>query len=241
MEWSGQGVIVGVRRFGETSAIIDVFTQEKGRHAGVVRGGSSRKMAPLLQPGAQVALEWRARLEEHLGNFHVEPLQSRSMIMSDRMGLSGLGAVCSLIQFAFPERMVLPELYARTIDLLDRIDGRVLWAAAYAHWEMLLLEDLGYGMDLSCCAVTGMTQELVFVSPKSGRAVSRDGAGEWADRLLALPDFLRNGFDSDDKQEILNALRLTGYFLQNSLAPALGNRPIPDARARLIAALEKRL
>lgn len=241
MEWRSDGVIVGLRKHGETSAIIDVLTQEKGRHAGVVRGGASRKIAPLLQPGAQVNVEWRARLEEHLGSYHVEPLKSRAHVMSDRFGLAGLSSVCSLVCFAFPERMALPGLYDATLDLLDRISERRDWLDAYAHWELAVLDDLGYGLDLSECAATGELEDLVYVSPKSGRAVSARGAGEWADQLLVLPGFLRDGMAGDDPNDLKNALKLTGYFLAGWLAPALGNRPLPEARSRLITLVEKRV
>ncbi len=240
MEWRSDGVIVGLRNHGENSAIIEVLTEQKGRHAGVVRGGASRKIAPLLQPGAQVNVEWRARLEEHLGSYHVEPLQSRAHVMSDRLGLAGLTAICSLVCFAFPERMALPGLYDATLDLLDRLSAGDQWLDAYAHWELALLDDLGYGLDLSECAATGDLENLVYVSPKSGRAVSASGAGKWADQLLALPQFLRDGQHTTDVKELIVALNLTGFFLNAWLAPALGNRPLPEARARLLRALERK-
>lgn len=240
MEWQSEGVIVSVRKHGETSAIIDVLTRDRGRHAGVVRGGASRKMSPILQPGTQISVEWRARLEEHLGSYHVEPLQSRAGILGNRLDLSGLSTVCALVCFAFPERMHLPSLYVTTLDLLDRIEQRRDWLSAYAHWELNLLDDLGYGLDLSECAATGAVDNLIYVSPKTGRAVSQQGAGEWADRMLRLPAFLRDGQATDDVAEILAALRTTGYFLESWLAPALGNRSLPDARARLVAGVKKR-
>ncbi|GLQ35042.1 DNA repair protein RecO [Amylibacter marinus] len=239
MDWSGEGVILSVRKHGETSAIIDVFTPDRGRHAGVVRAGASRKMAPILQPGTQVAVEWRARLEEHLGSYRVEPLKSRANALQDRLRLAGLTATCALACFAFPERMELAGLYARTIDLMDRIDGTGAWADAYALWELSVLEDLGHGLDLSACAASGVTQDLIYVSPRTGRAVSRAGGAEWADRLLPLPDFLRNSFAEDNRIEVLNALKTTGHFLETALAPALGNRPLPAARDRLMKRLEK--
>ena len=234
MEWQSDGVIVGLRKHGETSAIIEVLTEEKGRHAGVVRGGASRKVAPLLQPGAQVNVVWRARLEEHLGSYQVEPLKSRAHIMNDRLGLAGLSSVCSLVCFAFPERMVLPGLYPITLDLLERISAQEFWLDAYAHWELALLDDLGYGLDLSECAASGALENLIYVSPKTGRAVSENGAGEWAPQLLSLPPFLRDGAACQNMQEVAAALKLTGYFLSGWLAPALGNRPLPEARARLV-------
>ena len=179
MEWRDQGILLSARRHGETSAIIEVFTPAHGRHAGVVRGGTSRKIAPILQPGAQLDLAWRARLEDHIGAFSVEPVRSRAAVaMGDRLALAGLNAVTSLISFCLPEREAHPSLYRRTEALLDLLDRMDLWPLAYLRWELDLLEEMGYALDLTRCAVTGATEGLCFVSPKSGRAVSAAGAGE---------------------------------------------------------------
>ena len=236
VEWTGSGVILSVRKHGETSAIIDVFTEEKGRHAGLVRGGVSRKWAPILQPGAQVGVSWRARLEEHLGSYQVEPLKSRATILNDRLGLAALNSATSLISFAFPERMALPGLYDATQELFDRIAAQEPWLIHYAEWEMQVLDDLGYGLDLSECAASGSDQELVYVSPKSGRAVSREGAGEYADRLRGLRPFLLGGALSG-LDDIHAALHLSGHFLNLWLAPALGKAELPAARGRLLSLL----
>ncbi len=239
MEWRDEGVILAARRHGETSVILDVLTKTHGRHAGVVRGGASRKQAPVLQPGNQVELEWRARLEEHLGSFRVELLKSRSGIMSDRARLAALSSVCALMSFAMPERMELTLIYDQTLELIERLNSDAPWASDYAVWELMILEELGYGLDLTSCAATGGTQELIYVSPKSGRAVCRSAGAEYADRMLPLPEFLQmQGVDAAPA-EVLGALKTTGYFLERWLAPALGNRPLPDARARLVRALEK--
>ncbi len=239
MDWRDEGVIVSVRKHGETSAIIEVLTVEHGRHAGVVRGGASRRMTPVLQPGNQVELEWRARLEEHLGSYRVELLQSRSGVMADRAALAALGAISALVCFAFPERMVMPELYASTLALFDALQGDQEWPSIYALWELQLLEELGFGLDFSSCAATGGLQELIYVSPKSGRAVSRQGAGVWAEKLLPLPLFLRLGNGSASKEDVRDALKTTGYFLERWLAASLGNRPLPAARTRLVAVLSR--
>ncbi|MCP5086970.1 MAG: DNA repair protein RecO [Rhodobacteraceae bacterium] len=239
MEWRDQGVVVAVRPHAETSAIIEVLTAEHGRHAGVVRGGVSRKMTPVLQPGNQVEVEWRARLEEHLGSYRVELLHSRSAVLADRQALAALGSVCALVCFAFPERMNLPDLYERTLVLVgDLATGRD-WLQSYALWELAVLQDLGYGLDLSSCAATGRTQDLIYVSPKTGRAVSREGGADWADRLLPLPVFLRVGEGMTDMDDICAALKTTGFFLENGLAKALGNRPLPAARERFVAMLRR--
>lgn len=241
MEWRDQGILLGTRRHGETSLIIDVFTPSHGRHAGVVRGGTSRKIAPILQPGAQLDLTWRARLEDHIGAFTVEPVRSRAAAaMGDRLALAGLNAVTALISFCLPEREPHVPLYQRTENLLDLLEETELWPLAYLRWELSLLEELGYGLALDRCAVTGSLEGLTYVSPKSGRAVSQAGAGEWAERLLPLPDVLR-GKGAGADAEIAQAFVTTGYFLSEHLAADLGGKPLPVARARFIDAFTRRL
>ena len=241
MEWRDQGILLSVRRHGETSAIIEVFTPGQGRHAGVVRGGTSRKIAPILQPGAQLDVVWRARLEEHIGSFTVEPVRSRAAVaMGDRMALAGLNTVTALLTFCLPEREPHEALYQRTQALLDLLDQQAVWPLAYLQWEVKLLEEMGYALDLATCAVTGTTDNLCYVSPKSGRAVSRKGAGEWADRLLPLPDILRGQGDGEDDQ-IAQAFVTTGYFLEAHLARDLGGKPLPEARARYVEAFTRQI
>jgi DNA repair protein RecO (recombination protein O) len=241
MEWRGQGILLSTRRHGETSTIIEMFTPEQGRHLGIVRGGTSRKIAPILQPGAQLDVAWRARLEDHIGAFTVEPVRSRAaLVMSDRLALAGLNAVTGLLSFCLPEREAHGPLYKRSEALLDLLGHNEVWPLAYLHWEMCLLEEMGYALDLSACAVTGGTDDLIYVSPKSGRAVSAQGAGDWADRLLPLPDVLKGAGDSEDA-EIAQAFQTTGYFLEAHLARNLGDRPLPEARARFVEAFNRRL
>jgi len=233
IEWQDEGFVLGVRRHGETSAIVEVFTPARGRHVGVVRGGAGRRMAPVLQPGAQLALTWQARLEEHIGSFTVEPQRSRmAHVMGDAAALGGLNAVTALLSFALPERAPHPALYDRSRTLLDLLGHAEAWPLAYLRWELALLEEMGFGLDLSRCAVTGERDDLVYVSPKSGRAVSAAGAGEWADRLLPLPPCLL-GQGPVRAEEIAEGLTTTGYFLEKWLALALGDRPLPAARGRL--------
>lgn len=239
MDWREEGVLLSVRRHGETSAIIEVFTREHGRHAGVVRGGTSRKLAPVLQPGAQLDVAWRARLQEHIGSFTVEPLRGRAaLIMSDRLALSGLNAITALLSFALPERASYPRLYDRTLAVLDMLGQSDAWPLAYLRWEQSLLDDMGFGLDLSRCAVTGQTKGLVHVSPKSGRAVSSGAAGEWVDKLLPLSPALLGEWDGNTSQ-ITEGLITTGYFLKHRLAAQLGNRALPEARQRLIDLIER--
>ncbi|MEP2781809.1 MAG: DNA repair protein RecO [Pseudoruegeria sp.] len=239
MDWREDGALLAVRRHGESSAIVEMFTESHGRHSGVVRGGSGRKLAPVLQPGAQLDVTWRARLEDQLGTYSVELKRSRAAdIMGDRAALDGLNALCALLIFALPERQPYPRLYTQTQTVLDLLGRSELWSLAYLKWEFALLESVGLGLDLTDCVVTGVTDDLAFVSPKSGRAVSRKGAGDWADRLLPLPDFLRNGAVPDAK-ELLQGLHLSGYFLHNKLASDLVQRSLPGARQRLIDRLAR--
>ena len=238
IEWREDGVLIGVRPHGESAAIVEVFTEGHGRHAGVVRGGGSRKMAPVLQAGAQLDVTWKARLDEHIGAFTVEPLKARAAeVMDDRAALAGLTSVAALLSFALPEREPHPRLYATTLSLMDLVGHDPRWPLAYLLWERALLEDLGFGLDLAACAVTGATEDLAYVSPKTGRAVSRAGAGAWADRLLPLPGALRG--EGGAVGDVAEGLRTTGHFLAHWLAPSLGDRPVPVARARLVAALDR--
>ncbi|MCK0140929.1 DNA repair protein RecO [Aliiroseovarius sp. F20344] len=238
MDWRDQGALLSVRKHGETSAIIEVFTKEHGRHAGVVRGGVSRKIAPILQPGAQLDVAWRARLEEHIGSYTVEPLRSRALVMSDRTALAGLNAITALLGFALPEREPHPVLYERTQSMLDLLGVNEAWPTAYLKWELALLEELGFGLDLSECAVTGGRDELAYVSPNTGRAVSAEGAGEWADKLLPLPPELLGAGDGT-LTNVLDGLTTTGHFLTHGVAHALGDRPLPEARARFLDRLKR--
>lgn len=234
MDWRDEGILLRVKRHGEAAVIAEVFTPTVGRHAGLVRGGASRKMAPILQPGAQLDIAWNARLQDHLGIFALEPLRSRSAtVMSNRMALAGLNTVTALLCFALPDREPHPRLYRITEQILDLLDQTDLWPLAYLHWEMALLEDMGFGLDLSSCAVTGATEGLAYISPRTGRAVTRDGAGEYADRLLPLPPCMLRQGDAPD-HEIAEGLRVTGHFLAEHLAPDLGNKPLPEARQRFV-------
>ncbi|EBA10510.1 DNA repair protein RecO [Sagittula stellata] len=240
MEWRDTGILLATRRHGETSLILDVFTPERGRHSGVLRGGTSRKMAPHLQPGAQLDLSWRARLEDHMGAFTVEPQRSRAaQALGDRLALAGLNAVVALLRFCLPERVPHPDLYTFSEQLLDLLDQPDLWPLAYLRWEMALLEEMGFALDLSCCAVTGRTEGLVYVSPKSGRAVTAEGAGNWVHHLLPLPEVML-GRGAADNPEVATALGTTGYFLEHRLAPQMGDKPVPEARARLIERIRQR-
>ncbi|MBL4927084.1 DNA repair protein RecO [Fuscibacter oryzae] len=230
MEWRDEGFLISARPHGEAAAIIEVFTPHHGRHLGVVPGGLSRRMAPVLQPGNQLALDWHARLGDHLGQFRAEPQRARSAILSDRPALTALNAICSLLHIALPEREPHPALYASTTALADALLAKG-WQPAYLRWELHLLAELGFALDLSSCAVTGDTTGLAYVSPRTGRAVSEAGAGDWASRLLPLPPVLLG--QTLSPQDHAPAMALTGFFLERALEPVLAGAPLPAARQRL--------
>lgn len=260
MEWYDQGVLLSVRQHGETSAIIEVFTPEQGRHMGVVRGGASRKMAAMFQPGAQLSLHWRARLDSHIGVIQAEPLASRAALLADPIALGALGSICALLHYSLPERAPHAPLYHHTAALLDamaRESGAspsrsgAAWLTAYAQWELALLEEIGFGLDLTSCALSGARSDLAYVSPRTGRAVSRAAAGTWAPRLLPLP-LLFAPKDNDQSGKaasrpeaqgealsaVKDALILTEYFLTRALCTQLKGAALPEARARFVARLK---
>ncbi len=241
MDWRDQGILLNVRAHGENSAIIDVFTKDHGRHAGVVRGGRSRKMTSTLQPGAQLDLTWRARLMDHLGSYQVELLHSRTaLVMRDRQALAGLNAVSSMMLAFLPERETCEPLYTATGHLLDLLEDQAIWPKAYLKWELALLDVLGFGLDLNACAVTGKTEDLAYISPKTGRAVSRAGAQEWADRLLPLVPAL-SGVENCDLDDLKKAFKIVGYFFENQVLKGLGLKAFPAARARFVDVLSQNI
>lgn len=246
MEWRDEGILLAARRHGESAAIAEIFTAAHGRHAGVVRGGAGRRMAPVLQPGARLSVVWSARLEEHVGAFRVEPTgepaAEASALLDDAAALAALGSVAALVLAVLPERDPHPVLYDRTRTLLAALGAAADWPARYAAWELALLADLGFGLDLTTCAVTGAREGLAFVSPRTGRAVSRAGAGDWADRLLPLPPFLATDWtDTPPPGDVAIALALTGHFLEARIAPSLRREALPPARARAVTAILRRI
>ncbi len=235
MEWRDSGVILSVRRHGETSAIAELLTPEHGRCLGLVRGGRSRQQRPVLQPGNLVAATWRARLEEHLGTFVFEPLKlSAGTIMENPFRLAGLTTLTGLAQ-VLPEREPHQRLYEAFQIVLEAIDADAHWPALLVRFELGLLDELGFGLDLSKCAAMGATAELSFVSPKSGRAVSLAAGVPYRDKLLRLPGFLL-GQQVTCTEDILEGFRLTGYFLERHIFEPRGLE-MPEARQRLISEL----
>lgn len=239
MEWRDTGFVLATRRHGESSLIAELLTRDHGRHPGLVRGGQSPRRRALLQPGNSVAASWRGRLPEHLGTIEcelVDPIAARLLDDPDR--LAALGAACSLLVAALPEREPQTDLYLAFAGLLEALDSATAsigdWARSYVVWEYDLLTGLGFGLDLDCCAATGTTEDLAYVSPRSGRAVSRAAGAPYHDKLLPLPGFLLP--DPPDprpasRSDIVAGLALTEYFLlHHVLSPHGGG--LPEARRR---------
>lgn len=235
MEWSETGIVLSARRHGETSAILELLTRDHGRHLGLVRGGRSRRQQSALQPGNSVTAAWRARLEEHLGTFTVELVTPRAaLIMDDPASLSALSSLSAMTSL-IPEREPHPHLYEATRLVLDALTKSDHWPALMARWELGLLEELGFGLDLSECAATGAKENLIYVSPKSARAVSADAGEPYAPKLLELPPFLLSG-QGATPEDIHAAFKLTGYFLNRHIFGPRGIK-MPDTRARMIGKL----
>jgi DNA repair protein RecO (recombination protein O) len=236
MQWSDEGIILGVKRHGETSVIADVLTRDHGRYLGLVRGGRSRVQRPVLQAGNSVAAVWRARIEDHLGGFVLEPVKLRAAsIMDDPFRLAGLMTLTALAQL-LPEREAHRRLHEASLLVLDQLEADGVWPALLVRWEMGLLEELGFGLDIAQCAATGAREGLAYVSPKTGRAVSLEAGEPWKDRLLALPSFLGAEGGSPDRADIQAGFRLTGYFLERHVMVPRGVA-MPEARDRVLANL----
>lgn len=231
MDWAGEATVLGRIRHGEHAVILTALTRDAGLLRGLVPGGASPKRAAMLQPGNRIALRWRARLDDQLGSITAEPARARPGLMADAAALAGLNALTALLPWALPERDPHPGLADGTESLLDAIDAGGDWAPRYLAWELALLEEIGFGLGLDRCAVTGAETGLAYVSPRTGQAVTAAGAGEWAARLLPLPAPL--GGPTGGLPE---ALALTGHFLDRMAESHVG-RPVPAARARLVARL----
>ena len=237
MDWTDEGIVLGARRHGEANAILEVMTRAHGRHLGLVRGGSGSRMRPVLQPGNTVRVTWRARLDEHLGHYAVEGLRLRAgefMIAAHAAyGVTHLAALCRLL----PERDPHEQVHDTLAEILDHLTHRALAAALIARFELQMLTEFGFGLDLDQCAATGATADLIYVSPKSGRAVSRSAGEPWQDRMLRLPAFLRGDFETEPAtNELSDAFALTGFFLERHVLEPRG-LPMHDARASFINAV----
>ena len=239
MQWSDVAIVLSAVKHGEGAVIVNLLTREHGRHAGLVRGGAGRRARGVLQPGNQVTATWRARLSEHLGTLVCELDKARAAaLMDDASRLAGMRSVCALAEACLPERAPHREVFESTVALLDAIAASPGWRVGYVRWELNLLADLGFGLDLSACAATGATEDLTYVSPRTGRAVSSEAARPYRDRLLELPRFLVDAAATEDAADAEAGLPLTGFFLERSaLAPH--NAKLPRARARLVASLTR--
>lgn len=235
MHWSDEGIVLSVRSHGETAAVAELFTRSHGRHLGLVHGGRSRKLRPVLQVGNHVDAAWKGRLPEQLGHITLELRRGyAASIMSDGDALSGLTSMSTLARL-LPERDPHPSLYEVMLFVLSFLDDASVWPALMVRWEMALLDELGFGLDISTCAATGSADNLVYVSPKSGRAVSAEAGEPYRDRLLRLPPFLIKGRQSVvTPDDIRDGFTLTGHFLETRVLAPRGDT-LPEARSRLTA------
>jgi len=240
MQWTDEGIVIGVRRHGEASAILELMTREHGRHLGLARGGFGSKLKPILQTGNSVTASWRARLDEHLGNYTVEPLHQRaSNFFGAPHAIYGVGHLAAMMRL-LPERDPHAGLYSVFEEILDRLEDPLLAAPLVVRFELQLLTELGFGLDLSECVSTGATDELVYVSPKSGRAVSRGAGAPYADKMLQLPAFLRDLDTLPVGRDLADGFALTGFFLERHVLQPRGLK-LTDERAHFIAALNRAL
>ena len=237
MQWTDDGIVLGIKRHGEANAILEIMTRGHGRHLGLVRGGAGSRLRPVLQPGNSLRATWRARLDDHLGFYTVEGLKLRAgsfLTLSHAVyAVTHLAALVRLL----PERDPHEDVHDHLEALLDRLDDPVGIASDVVRFELHMLSELGFGLDLSSCAATGETSELVYVSPKTGRAVSRKAGEEWQDQLLRLPGFLNDG-DAAGAEDITHGFSLTGFFLTRHVLEPRGAQLI-DARAQFIAAVAR--
>jgi DNA repair protein RecO (recombination protein O) len=232
MEWHDAGFVLVARRHGESGVIVELLTRQHGRHAGLVRGGQSPKLRAVLQPGNEVAAVWRGRLAEHLGTIACEIVRPHAArMLDDPDRLTALTAAAALVTAALPEREPHPDVFALFQGLLDALDSAPDWPARYVGWERDLLAALGFGLDLGSCAVTGVVIDLAYVSPRTGRAVSRSAGLPYRDKLLALPDFLWRD-EPADREQIALGMALTEHFLVHHVFLPQG-RTLPAARSRL--------
>lgn len=237
MDWTDEGIVLAARRHGESALVLSLLTHGHGRHAGLVRGGAGRRSRALYEPGNRVRATWKARLSEHLGNYACELVAAdAARLLDDPARLAALASACALSEAALPEREPHPGAFASLAALIQALPGPG-FAAAYVRWELALLTELGFGLDLGRCAATGVAEGLTYVSPRSGRAVSEGAAEPYRDRLLKLPRFLI-GDAAPGPGELIEGLRLTGHFLAEHAFTA---RPggVPAARARLVERLAR--
>ena len=234
MEFAEEAFVLSARAHGDTGAVVDLLTESHGRRAAYVAGGASRKMRPFLQPGARVTAELRARTSDHLGSARLEPIgEGPSALFDDPMALTGLAAAAAVAQGALPEREAHPGAFLAFEALMGAFALPDIWPAIFVRFEAGLLEALGFGLDLSRCAVTGTMDDLVWVSPRTGRAVSREAGAPYADKLLALPPFMLGAQAGLGEGDVRAGLDLTGHFLEQFVFHPQ-NKPLPPARVWML-------
>ena len=241
MQWEDEGIVLAARRHGEGALIVQLLTRDHGRHAGLVRGGQGRKLSAVYQIGNRVAAVWNARLAEHLGTLTGELLRGHAArFIDDAARLACLAAAAALAEVTLPEREPHPQAFAGLLALLESLDADRGWAVGYVEWELMLLAELGFGLDLSHCAATGETADLVYVSPRSGQAVSAAAGEPYRDKLLRLPHFLlvRAEQNTPSPQDVLDGLVLTEYFLERRVFEP-HERKMPQARSRFVDVLQR--
>jgi len=240
MQWTDEGIVLGVKRHGEASGILELMTRDHGRHLGLVRGAFGPRMKPVLQPGNTVSATWRARLDEHLGNYTIEAMNLRAAgYFSSPHAIYGVSHLAALMRL-LPERDPHESLHVALDTLLERLDDPVRTAPMLVRFELQLLAELGFGLDLAQCAATEVSAELDYVSPKSGRAVSRSAGAPYADRMLRLPAFLRDDEALPAGRDLADGFALTGFFLARHVLEPRG-LTLTDERAHYIAALARAL
>ena len=239
MQWSDEGIILSVRPHGETAAVVELWTRAHGRHLGLVHGGRSRKLRPILQTGNHVDATWKARLSDQLGHVALELRRGfAAEAMDDSAALAALSSMTTLTRL-LPERDPHPNLYEITLFVLGFLNDATVWPALLVRWELALLEELGFGLDLSQCAATGANDQLIYVSPKTGRAVSASAGEPYRDKLLVLPQFLtKNRSGSVTNADLQAGLALTGHFIEACVLHPRG-ASLPDVRGRLTAYLAR--
>jgi DNA repair protein RecO (recombination protein O) len=239
MQWSDEGIVLSVKPHGETAAVVELFTRAHGRHAALVYGGRSRRLRPVLQIGNHVDATWKARLPEHLGHVTLELRRGyAASIMDEAAALAALTSLAALAHL-LPERDPHPSLFEVTLFVLGFLDDDTVWPALYVRWELALLQELGMGLDLTECAATGSNDQLVYVSPKSGRAVSASAGEPYKDRLLPLPAFLTSARQGGaTRGDVLAGLALTGHFLETRVTAPRG-LVLPAVRGQMVEAIRR--
>lgn len=240
MDWQDEAIVLAARSHGETNAIAEVFSRGHGRHLGLVRGGRSRRQRPILQMGNIVRVAWRARLAEHLGTFQIELVTAKAgLVLDDPAALAALSTLAAHSRL-LAERETHEGLYEAALVILEHIQDPDIWPSLLVRWELALLDELGFGLDLSSCVATGGTEDLIYVSPKSSRAVCREAGEPYHDKMLPLPAFLAGyAASSPDIEEVADGFALTGYFLEAHVFRPRGLTP-PESRIQILRLLERK-